>query len=327
METGRNGSIDFIRALAIIVMIYLHALAYYLDEKGVYFLWDIGQFAVPFFIFCSAYLFFVKDFPKKDFDPLAYIKKRLSRLLIPYYIFLTIAFAVIYLTRPKELTPAFAANSILLVAGVDISWLVLLFVCFTFILPLLRYLIQNHSLFFNLYSLIAFFSGFYLLAFHFRFNYRLIMWVPWSTILIYGYYYVKNAGNKKFLVFNIIGSLVVFILGFLYKKYPLPMIYLQANKYPPNAYFLSYGWFFLNLILLFDVGRYRIFYFVSRHSYSLFFIQWLVIYILVFYHWHFKVSWPIFFLLILIISFLIQIAVNYLKKLKRNRFFKPAKSS
>lgn len=100
----RNSTIDSLRGLAIVAMIMLHTNAYFLSRGGwVSFSWNWLHFAVALFVFCSVYLFWKKA-PAQPYPVMEYIKKRVLRLLIPYYMFLLVFLQIIYkaviATRP-----------------------------------------------------------------------------------------------------------------------------------------------------------------------------------------------------------------------------------
>ena len=96
----RNKHLDNLRGLSMILMILIHATAYFLNDKVAYFLWDSSQFVFPVFIFCSVYLFFKKNVLINRKNIFSYIKKRFSRLLISYYFFLLVFFlSMIFIGR------------------------------------------------------------------------------------------------------------------------------------------------------------------------------------------------------------------------------------
>ncbi len=308
----REETIDHLRALAIILMILTHSTAYYLKYKAAFFLWNISHFAVPVFIFCATYVFFKKSFDNVNF--IGYLAKRLKRLLIPYYVFLLVYFFLLFFTRPKQLTSQFIFQSITITGGVDINWLVLLFVFFSFIFPALKYLINRHYPFFILYTLFSILSVFYFLVSKPLPDFRFYMWFPWSLIIVYYYYFNKYKNNNKFFLYSIIIGTVVFFLSFFTKKSLGSSMVFYNNKYPPNIYYLSYGLTMLSIIYLFlrqlstrlnNFSR-----FISINSYSLFFIHYLVIYIFDYLSLQNKISWPVFFVYVLIFSLVIQMFIT-----------------
>ena len=88
----RDRTIDTLRGLAMFAMMVIHACSYYLKDKTTLFIWDNLQWAVPVFVFCSFYLFFGRKDKFSASDWLPYLKKRLTKLLTPYYYFLAVFF-------------------------------------------------------------------------------------------------------------------------------------------------------------------------------------------------------------------------------------------
>jgi len=323
----REETIDQLRALAIFLMIFLHVGARYYNDKAVFFLWDIAHFAVPIFVFCSGYLFFEKELKRENFSSLAYLKKRFLKLLVPYYVFLLIYFIVVFFTQPKTLTQSFIIGSIALTGGVDINWLVLLFIQLTLVLLLIRYLILKRFLFFILFSLSSLFSAFYLLFSNYQLlttSYKFFMWLPWSLVFIYNYFFL-NKEKKDFVIKMIIFASILFLISLGIKLFFNKPLNFYSSKYPPNSYYLFYGLILLNIFYLFfkKFATNKIvnsfFYFVSANSYSIFFIHYMLIYVLVYFSINKITGWPIFFLIVVSLSLIIQYLINYLKSLATAR--------
>ncbi|MBI3887543.1 acyltransferase family protein [Candidatus Microgenomates bacterium] len=133
----RTQLIDTLRGLAMLVMILTHTTVFFLQDPSANFLWNWSHFAVPIFVFCSVYLFFQKSL----YDKIAFwsfVKKRFVRLLIPYYWFLLFFLIILFFTKPETLSIKYLLQSIFVIGGVDINWLVLLFMMITIILPASR---------------------------------------------------------------------------------------------------------------------------------------------------------------------------------------------
>src|SRR3989344_1093293 len=97
----RDKTIDNLRGAAMAAMMVIHACSYYLRDNITLIIWDNLQWAVPVFIFCSFYLFFnkTKEIKVKDFFP--YLKKRLYRLFLHYFIFLAVIFPLFFVFEKK----------------------------------------------------------------------------------------------------------------------------------------------------------------------------------------------------------------------------------
>lgn len=322
MKKDRKNIIDFLRAIAIFLMIFLHTSAYYLGQKYVRLVWDMSHFVVPILVFCSGYIFFSTFLNKTDFNFLLYIKKRFIRLLTPYYIFLFLFFIVIFFTQPKKLSPIFIKNSLFLTGAIDLTWFVLLFLYMAVILPILLRFIQKKPILFYIYSLISFTSTIMLLFFTPKTNYLYYMWLPWSLVLIYSYFYLINEKRKKFFYINIAFGLFLFISSLLINLSLNKSIILFNNKYPPNIYYLSYGLTIIGVVSVFFDSIWKkikiakdFFYFLSKNSYPLFFIHWIVLYFFDINKMQFRINFITFFSLIFFMSLTIQYLINYRRQL------------
>lgn len=312
---NRYREIDLLRGIAILAMILIHTTYYFLGDKTALFIWKWSQFAVPVFIFCSAYIFFQN--PKKsNFE---YLKKRIYRLLKPYYLFLLFFIPVIYFVNHQVLTPNYIIQSLIIAGGVDISWLVLLFVFLTFIFPLISLSFEKYKFLFWTYSLISFISSIFLIFYKLPFSYKFIFWLPWSVIPIFTLFFVLHEHKKNFLNYLIIGSGLVFTSSYYLEKFVNHNLGMYENKYPPTIYFLAYGIFMicisyiLSNLLKKNKTITRILSFFSMYSYSIFFVHYLLLIILANYRDYFKFNWITFFLSILFITIIIQSGFNSLK--------------
>jgi len=315
-QANRIIYIDILRGLAMVAMISIHTNAYFLSNKVAGFLWDLGQFAVPLFIFCSGYLFFKKDFHIKHYWH--YVNKRFQRFLIPYYVFLIFYISLVYLKEPAKVTLNYFFQNLLVIGGVDINWLVFLFLYLSILLPPFYFLAHKHKVWFYFFASISFVSSLALMFFSFPFNYRLIMWLPWFLIIVFSFWLVKNEKNNMLqLIVFLFFILIFFSLRHLQVINHHSLIHYY-NKYPPNLYHLSYGISFT--IGLFWLAKREVFNFfllkkmldfLSINSYSVYFIHYLIIYVL-FVITKIKFNWVTFFLYVLALSIIIQLLINYL---------------
>jgi peptidoglycan/LPS O-acetylase OafA/YrhL len=321
----RNQTLDFLRGLGIILMITTHAQAYYLKDKLASFLWDFSHFVVAIFIFVSAYLFFKKNSFKHNW--VTYIKKRIIRLLLPYYIFLLLMLATIAIFEPKNLSLTFIWQNLILDGGVDINWLTRLFIYFVFLNPFLLFLTTKRR-WLKIYTVFSLLSSIIFLFYYPHSHYRLIMWLPWSLIALFALYFINNHHRPYFFPLNFGVSLLIFLNLRFWLESNHHTLILQENKYPPNLYYLSYGttiilllYYSFNKITLPDRLK-KILNFFSRYSYSIFFVHWWLIYVVskLFSYWNWQ--WWQFTIVVLCGSSLLQISLNKLSLLFRKNFFK-----
>lgn len=322
LKGERLNEIDMLRGLAMFAMILIHATAYFLSNPLAHRLWDLSQFAVPLFIFCSAYLFFLKPFAFDLQELIQYAKKRIIRLLVPYYAFGSILLWILYQYKRSNINADLVQRSLLIWGGIDFNWLVLLFLYFIFLMPLISWLYQSKRNLFYIYGGFSFVFSILLIFYRLPIDYRLVMWLPWSLVVVFTLLFFKHQNSTIFLSVTFITSLAIFaVLRLIEIKTGHPL-WQYNNKYPPNLYHLSFGIFwtcFLYILAkkkVFTVPVIRnLFHFLSVNSYNIYFIHFIVIYYLTLViKIEFKAWWQ-FFSWILVITLLVQYIINMTHKL------------
>ncbi len=303
--------IDMLRGIAILAMILIHTCYYFLSDKTALFIWNWSQFAVPVFIFCSAYLFFQKPQPLS----ISYFKRRLIRLIKPYYIFLLFFIPIFFFINPQTPKIKYVLQSIFLVGGVNINWLVLLFVCLTIIFPLISSYFKSFKPLFLVYLLVSIISSALFVFYKFPLSYKYIFWLPWSVIAIFTHLFVLKENKKNFITLSASISGIIFGLSYYIERISRHNLGMYENKYPPTLYFLSYGIFMISVIYIFskllikNKTLTKIISFFSLHSYSIYFIHYTILIILASQIKLFP-NWETFFLSVLITTIAIQFAIN-----------------
>ncbi len=110
--------VDILRGIGIFSVLLIHSTVLYTSNKVAYFLWDTNQFAVQLLVFCSAYIYFLKEKKDAAFSLSGFLKKRISRLLEPYYVFMVLFFGILFIFERSKLTPSFMAESVVLSGGI-----------------------------------------------------------------------------------------------------------------------------------------------------------------------------------------------------------------
>ena len=323
MKVDRNKVLDFLRGIAILVMIFLHSTSYYLSNLNAFFFWNWGNFVVQIIVFVSAYLVFskIESFAKISWS--SFFIKRLTRLLIPYYIFLAVLFVMLAVFIPTRLTVSYIFQSLLVIGGIDLGWLVLLFIYLTVVTPVMFYALTRKPILFHVITMVTFLSAVILLFVRPAVHYKLTMWIPWLFMFNLAYYYFRLESKVKIkaALMLFVTGLITFIASFIVlNTYDLPIM-LFKNKYPPNLFVISYGMIWIGfLYFIYNVYLIRKNYlnavttYFSRHSYSLYFIHSLVILALTVFNFHKIFSWPIFFIIVLGFSFIVQEVINRLTR-------------
>ncbi len=321
MRPNRFQEIDWLRAVGILIIILIHATAYYKDNPVARNLWNFSQFAVQTFVFCSAYIFWHKEAQSGDFRFLPYFTKRLKRLVLPYYWYLLGFIPLMYLSKPKQVGLNYILQQLTLTtANLDLNWFVLLFLYFALLLPFIAYLYQQKRQLFYLFGLFSLAGSLFFMTHHLALNYKLTMWLPWSLIIIFALYFVKWEKTKIFAISGFFIACFLFLLARFWLQINGHSLVFFDNKYPPNFYFLVYG-IFVTIILFYlaRLGIFKMFFFqrsvhfLSTNSYSLFFIHFLLIFASGNF-FNLKIfTWWQFFALILISTIVVQLTLSRLK--------------
>jgi peptidoglycan/LPS O-acetylase OafA/YrhL len=319
--TDRDHFIDALRGIAIIVMIMTHVTSFFTSDSIAMWIWNWSHFSVPIFIFCSAYLFFHKNL-QKEVNGLSYFRKRFLRLVIPYYIFLFFFIPVLFFLKPNIVTINFILQSIFIIGGVDINWLVLLFIYFACILPFFVVLFQKQKILFWISFLIALFNSFLFLFYVPPISYKFIMWIPWSLMLYFTLIFLHyEKKNKKILIVFFV-AVVVLISSYYLRVSAHQSTILIHNKYPPNIFYLSYGISCL-MLLSFLFKRFQskrlianILRYFSSYSYPLYFIHYLILTVYAVFLPNHLFNWFTFFVAVLITTIAIERAIFYVVRVK-----------
>jgi peptidoglycan/LPS O-acetylase OafA/YrhL len=287
--------------------------------KVAYTLWDIAEFAVPVFVFCSAYLFFSRPPHIDRKNIFSYFRKRVLRLVIPYYAFLLVNLALIYIAEPKKLTSQFITNNFLIIGGVDYNWLVLLFLQFAFLFPLVLFLRSIHKILWYLVLAATTISSVVFL-FYQPVAYKWIMWLPWLMIAMFTFYFIRYEKKPWFIPAVGIVSFAIYFALRIWLHSIGHHIDHYHNKYPPNLLHLSYGIGWICLLYgMFKLNLERFIpfkqtlEFLSKNSYTIFFIHFLFIYFFTAVVWIDHRTWKNFFLIVFFSSIGAQLLLNQIQ--------------
>lgn len=279
--------IDFVKAVAILCLVVIHFLAYNLDTKINFLIWNWLHFVVVAFVFASGYLLGTK----KKIEGFSWIKSRLVRLIFPFYLYLLTHYLLMFflpsLFKAPWLKndPKFIIQSILLTGGVDFNWFVLLFVQLTIISPLLLVVSKKRVL--SIFLLVIFFA-ISLLFFFNRPSYQSFRWTMifgWSFVYLLGimigkYELKRDIPLKKYGLLALFFALIFLIFDSRYLN--IKNLVLTEHKYPPDIIYLSYG--LMITFILSIIGKKLIanpfnpiIIFLSRHSYTIFFANYFAL--------------------------------------------------
>ena len=324
MKKERNITVDLLRGASMLFVLFLHALVPYLGNPVVFRIWDFARLEVPAFLACSAYLFYLKA-KKGDvfFFSFPYTWKRVLRLYIPYAFFMVFFFTIVFFTHPERLTSEFLLKSALLIGGIDINWLILLFVQMIPLFPAISYLYRKLRPAFWAFAVAAFGSAVYLFFYDVPVDYRWIMWLPWSTVAITSLLFVEHTEkilSRKWLIAGAVVCINLLLFWWYFSVYG--KIDLRIHKYPPDILFLTYGLvtiiaaLFLFQLTVFQKGPVsRFLQFMSVYSFELFFIHYIVIYLLQYWKFHTWMGPTLFFISVAVLSVFVQVLILHVQKL------------
>ncbi len=296
MVKERFFSIDILRAVAIFAVIAIHVFSFNLTSPLNTWVWNYLHFIIVAFLFCSGFVLFAKY---KDMDlhfrsVTTFYKKRLIRIVMPFYIYLVIHYTLTYLFPSffsglgLKFSWGYLLDSVILLDGVNLNWLPLLFVMMALLFPLLLYFYKKNSLLFGVYIAAGVASLFYFSVTVFPYQYyRYVMWLPWSLFFLLPWYYYQYRntmfGIKKNLILSLCASIFFFVLFIIWQYLEKPMNLID-NKYPPNLFYVTYELAGTSMILAltnfpFWKNKFlsQIILFLSRFSYALFFVHYICI--------------------------------------------------
>ncbi|CAN5180353.1 acyltransferase [soil metagenome] len=318
MNQKRNTTVDFLRGFAMLLIILIHVTVYFRSNPLANVLWEYSQVAVPIFVFCSGYLYFSRS--KEEPLTLAYFWKRIKRLVIPYYFYLIIfsLYTVFLRGRMVPFNTLIKNIFFLNISSRDLDWLVVLFLYFMVLMPLIR-AFSKRPVIFWIYTIISFTSAFILLFINTQHAFRLIMWLPWSLVLIVTYLLVQYENTRWFFRSIIFIFSGIFLVSKSILLYTRDTLTLTENKYPPNIFYLSYGISLLLILYIFHrkYGSFmpwlqKCFDFLSKYSYSIFFIHFLILAAFLDFGIYKRMEWWQLFAVVLILTLIVQWSINTL---------------
>ena len=280
--------IDFLRAFSIVGVIAIHTLSFSLENATHLLVWNFLQFVVVIFILCSGFVHGHYDTKLISFSKtIMWYKKRFVRIILPFYIYFAIHYILFFLF-PGIFTHfglqrniPYIIGSLFFYGGINTNWLPLLFLELTLVTPFLFFLQKKRIVWtYIIFALVIMSVG---TIWFFPYSlYKVLMWIPWSLIFLLGLFSARaKYTTKLFSALVLIGSIVFGILFFLWPGLHHVRNFTD-NKYPPNAYYISYAValtaasFLISKNIIYFIPSW-IYEYISKKSYSLFFIHFIVL--------------------------------------------------
>ena len=268
-------AIDYLRGVAILSIVFIHIIlptmnspqSIYSSKPLLFSIREILNFSIVAIIMCSGFSLYLsaKNLKYRFQDILLFYKKRLKRLILPWWTFCIISFISYYLAENllnihlEKISLTYIISSFLLIGGLPLRWLILLLVMLSLLFPLFKYFFEKNSrifvsalllsyLFFIIISISNPYNVYQTqnndISFISKVSFNLSFILGWSLVYLLGFFleelYNKHKLMKKELkvTFNFIFlSIIIYIV---YSVIGLNTA-LYANKYPPSPYYLSYG--------------------------------------------------------------------------------------
>lgn len=264
----RNYNLDLLKVIATLCIILAHV-----DPTK--FIFQLRNFDVPLMIMISVWLS-IKTINNKQFKYSEYIKKRIKRLLIPTWIFLTIYFLIYYIIGniPSVKT---ILLSYLLMGGIGYVWIIRIYIYIAISTPIVNK-IYNKTKKWEYIGVISVIYLIHMLIIKITSNIdgipevlitaTIIDFVGYSLIIFVAIF-VYKLKNKDVSKVAIVFGIIYILLGIKYD-----FIETQQFKYPITLYYLSYAIFvglilysflnYINMIKELKVSKYVMF--ISNNS-------------------------------------------------------------
>ncbi|MCF1685101.1 acyltransferase [Tetragenococcus halophilus] len=330
----RDIRIDALRGLAILLIMLAHT-------RPPQWLYELRDFDVVLMTFILGASYCLSRERKKTKPYLLYLKERFMRLVIPAWTFLSLFFLLlfIFVITTKQTFP-FSFKSVLtsysLTWGIGYIWIIRVFFIIAILSPLLYWLANKAVSPSEKLSIIGIClllqAGLDVLSAnltgisHTIFEQYIAISFAYALAALIGIWAVRQSKKENLILFSFF--LALFFILAIYQNLPS----IEGNKYPPTAYFISYG--LAGSLLLFWLTSIRV---IEQFLQKIPGIYWLSQHSLELYYWHlfpimylnlfvendpwylrFLIAFPIAFILTILQSQFIPHFFNPKKALKSN---------
>lgn len=242
----RDNKIDVLRFIGLAMIVLAHA-----DPPGI--LFQARNFDVPLMVIIAALSFRVSY---KQESYASYLWKRVKRLLLPVWLFLSIYFFEIYLTGypVTVLSKRMIASSYLLLDGSDYIWIIRIFLLVAIVSPFLFAFCQRMTSSFKYFLVIAAIYLSYELTFLVTQSFLVthqgylsefvketfLSLAPYAVVFSIGLRLPELGRNQLLIIAITALSIFVIEANILYSIFGYA-VQTQDFKYPPQSYYLSYA--------------------------------------------------------------------------------------
>lgn len=255
----RNISIDILKTLGILCIILAHV-----NPPNMIF--QIRNFDVSLMVILAAFL--GKQSYNKNTNHFKYLAKRIMRLVLPVWIFLTIFFGVMFSLnflgfKINILDFKKILESYLLLDGIGYVWIIRVYIlcCIGMLILIKASKIIKPTLLkiILVFVYIAYEILYYFIEEkNFILEYFIYNIIPYGIVCTYIGLELKNMSNKKILKISLIMISIFIILATYFSMSQGHFVITNNYKYPPRLYYLSYA-IGISLLLYYLIDRKNIF--------------------------------------------------------------------
>ena len=248
-KTKREVSIDILKCIGLLLIILAHCSApTFIDE--------IRNFDVVLLVILSGVLA-VKSYERSGSE-LKYIGKRLIRLIVPTYIFLTVLFIlekIVCIFNPVfPMDKNTILSSYTLTNGIGYVWIIRVYILCAISVVILMNIKKYKKIIiislFIIYEILYYTIG----DINEFFQYGVYYLIPYGLLCVYVGMQAKNWDNKKLLKVTAIFLLVFVIIFTVFYITKNQITKISDYKYPPRLYYLAYG-IGISLLLYYLIDR------------------------------------------------------------------------
>jgi peptidoglycan/LPS O-acetylase OafA/YrhL len=258
----RDTSLDLMRFLGVLVLMLAHA-------GPPDWLFQLRNFGTPLLVVASGATYAV-IYRDRALQVVSFLTKRLTRLIVPAWCFLTFFFAFFFAAfslldqpSPFDRPYPFSLRQILFSyafsggTGISFVWIFKVYVMLALFTPLalkIKAGIPNNTRYFSLLALayglyeltVALSAPFIPRSLSVFINNVVFVGTAYALLYLYGMKISELTNRQLFAVSA--GSMAVFIaMGFFLAQDQGKFVYTEDYKYPPQLYYLAYAMFALNL--------------------------------------------------------------------------------
>ena len=299
----RKTYIDFLKVIGLSGIILAHV-----NSPGVIMM--ARSFDVPLMVILSAILAAdgLQNSKLSLTDACRYLSKRIKRLVIPTWVFLTFFFLLKAMCGEVNKLSYYVYSFLLTRYGIGYVWIVLIYIYCALLTPAIHRFGYGKKLWIGIACVYAIYEVCY--AHGWGCYNRLIMStfyyvIPYGIVTAIGYYYGKMSKSVK-LSLCLLSGLIFLLLAFYYYRQMGGFQRVQIAKYPPRLYYLSYALFAsIGLLMICENRKAALFsnpiiLFFSRNSFWVY--LWHIFYLWILDSILNSLSWWLSFIIVVLFS-------------------------